>query len=204
MPREYDYQYGRERTKDDRVNNPPPFDLWKNLGAPFRGLAPAFEGIGRSLAEVGQGISSRFPATKNIPTNWWEVGAGATPQYVPAYTGPLVVLTNDETQRRYDTPLVRYTNDRTRPDDRQRSMAYGPAAPEQGYAPEFFGPPGSLGGERQAEDAGYAFPEWEGGNGGGYGRANYGPGYGGYDRAVYEQPKPQPRRYDYGLTSWHF
>jgi hypothetical protein len=89
-------------------------------------------------------------------------------------------------------------------------MAYTlPAAPEQGYAPEFFGPTEG-GGQMSAMSPGEGFPEWQGYDnereGGSYGRGGYGGERYGYNYSPgYEAPKPQaPRRYDYGLTTWRF
>jgi hypothetical protein len=51
----------------------------------------------------------------------------------------------------------------------------------------------------QGDGGGYG--GYDNGGGGGYGRYGYSPGYG---YSSYEQAKPQPKRYDYGLTSWRF
>lgn len=208
MPREYDYQYGRGRTKDD--NAAPAYQApptrWPSP-TPGQGV-PAYQapdwwgGIMDAMRRFGEELGRGQRANELV-----YVGGQAAPRY----EGPLVGLTNDETRRTYDTPLVRYTNDSTRPTKERQPFGPTPAEPEQGYAPEFFGPTESLGGgQMSALSPGEGFPEWTPDynerEGGGYGRGGYAP----YERynynysPGYEAPKPQPRRYDYGLTTWKF
>jgi len=200
--------------KDDVYT--PPVKAWVPKPQP----GPAYHGQGMGAKES---VSAPPPAKDN----WWDpktwgyqttgyhpgpsygaYGQGMDQPPVPAYDpnrdrwyqDPQVVKPNGVTPANRD---MWWGNGvaRERPMDFQGGQQR-PAEPGMS-APAWSGPSAGSG-------SGYdpGFPVWQGdgggydnGGGGGYGRSGYNPGYG---YPSYEQPKPQPKRYDYGLTNWRF